>query len=372
MNIKSFRDLVGDQVIALQSRARGLVDVSIGSILRSLAESNAGVVMWLQQLIVKLLVTTRASTCSGEDLDSWMADFGFYREAATAAVGQVVFGRFTASVQAVITIGTEVKTRDGSQLYSVVPDTGYAAFNNELNGYVMNPGVSTLLVPVRAIRAGSPGNALAGMVTVITGAIPFVDTVNNTSPMTGGNDAESDPDFRARFVRWIASLARGTRAALEYAISTVPGCRSWTLTENQTLEGLHKPGYFFAVVDNGSDPPSRQFIEQVILAIEGYRAFTIVYGVFPPIIHCVSVTAAISISDGAVKQAVIALIEAALRQYFAALRIGQSLSYTQLIRVTYAASPEVTNVTFMQVNGGTTDISVSRAELIKPGTLQVD
>lgn len=372
MNIKSFRDLVGDQVIALQSRARGLVDVSIGSILRSLAESNAGVVMWLQQLIVKLLVTTRASTCSGEDLDSWMADFGFFRHGATPALGQVVFNRFTASTRAVIPVGSEVKTNDGSQLYAVVAERGNAAFSTETNSYVMDDGVSSLLVPVKAMRAGAAGNALAGMITVISGTIPFVDTVTNTSPMTSGQDAESDPAFRARFIRWIASLARGTKAAIEYALSTVPGCLSWTLTENQTLDGTAKPGYFFAVVDNGSETPSRQFIEQVMLAIENYRAFTVVFGVFPPVIKRIRVSTTIEIADEAERQGVLVVIEAALRHYFASLRIGQSVSYTQLIRVTYAASTLITNVTLLQVDGGLADINARQVELIKLGDLQVE
>ena len=46
-NIKSFTELVSGQVTAVQSRAQKLVDFSIGSILRSLAESNAGVAMWI-------------------------------------------------------------------------------------------------------------------------------------------------------------------------------------------------------------------------------------------------------------------------------------------------------------------------------------
>lgn len=372
MNIKSFRDLVGDQVIALQSRARGLVDVSIGSILRSLAESNAGVVMWLQQLIVKLLVTTRASTCSGEDLDSWMADFGFVRHGATPALGHVTFSRFTATTQALIPVGAEVKTQDGSQIFIVVADDINANFTSQSDGYVFKADVNKLLVPVRAVHAGAAGNVLAGMVSVISGAIPFVDTVTNTSPMTSGQNAESDPAFRARFIKWVASLARGTKAAIEYALSTIPGCLSWTLTENHTLDGKVKPGYFFAVVDNGSEPPSRQFIEQVMLAIESYRAFTVVFGVFPPVIKRISVNVTVQLADEAERQKVIIVIKAALRQYFAALRIGQSLSYTQLIRVTYAASTLITNVTLPEIDGGKADINARQVELIKLGDLKVE
>ncbi|CQD73177.1 Uncharacterised protein [Yersinia enterocolitica] len=49
LNIKSFTDLVSDQVTAMQAKARGLVDLSIGSLLRALAESNAGIAQWIQR-----------------------------------------------------------------------------------------------------------------------------------------------------------------------------------------------------------------------------------------------------------------------------------------------------------------------------------
>ena len=68
LNIKSFSDIVTQQVTAIQAKSTQLLDFAIGSILRSIVESNSGVILWLQQLIVNLLVITRVSTCSGADL----------------------------------------------------------------------------------------------------------------------------------------------------------------------------------------------------------------------------------------------------------------------------------------------------------------
>ena len=61
LNIKSFSDIVTQQVTAIQAKSTQLLDFAIGSILRSIVESNSGVILWLQQLIVNLLVITRAS-----------------------------------------------------------------------------------------------------------------------------------------------------------------------------------------------------------------------------------------------------------------------------------------------------------------------
>jgi hypothetical protein len=62
LNIKSFSDIVTQQVTAIQAKSTQLLDFTIGSILRAIVESNSGVILWLQQLIVNLLVITRAST----------------------------------------------------------------------------------------------------------------------------------------------------------------------------------------------------------------------------------------------------------------------------------------------------------------------
>ncbi|WP_392336324.1 baseplate J/gp47 family protein [Pantoea stewartii] len=129
LNIKSFTTLVTDQVTAIQAKSALLVDLTIGSLLRAIVESNSGVILWLQQLIVNLLVITRAATCSGSDLDTWLADYGFTREPATYATGPVTFSRFTATNAALITIGSQVTTNDGTQTYNVILDTGNANYN---------------------------------------------------------------------------------------------------------------------------------------------------------------------------------------------------------------------------------------------------
>lgn len=371
LNIKSFAELVSDQVTAMQARALKLVDFSIGSILRSLAESNAGVAMWIQQLIVKLLVTTRAATCSGEDLDSWMADFGFLRLSAVQATGQVVFSRFTATNQALIPAGLQVSTTDGSQTYSVLTDTDHSAWDDVQSGYVMAAAVSSLAVPVLANAAGSAGNAQAGMICVITGSVPYVDTVTNTATFTNGKDAESDDDFRARFVLWIASLSKATKAAIGYSLASLQQGVTYTLTENQSYDDALKPGYFYAVVDDGSGRPTRDFLDRAYMAIDAVRGFTVVFGVFPPVIVVADVVLVITTNSPVNHACVVVLVREAIDRFLSRQALGQLLAYTQLVRVAYAASPLVTNISSLTLNAGTADVPVSAKELIRPGSITV-
>jgi uncharacterized phage protein gp47/JayE len=371
LNIKSFATLVSDQVTAMQSRATGLVDLAIGSILRSIAESNAGVAMWIQQLIVNLLVTTRAATCSGEDLDSWMADFSFTRLPAVQATGQVTFSRFTATNQAIVPVGAQVATTDGTQAYTVVSDAANSAYDTAQEGYVIAAGVISLTVPVQANTAGAAANAQAGTVTVISGSIQYVDTVTNAMTFASGEDAETDDAFRERFILWIASLSKATKAAIGYALSSMQSGVTYTLTENYAYNGTPQPGYFYAVVDDGSGTPSSTFIDQAYAAIDTVRGFTITFGVFSPTVVNANVSIVITTDTSGDHSTIVAIVQAAIQDYIASLSLGQLLPYSKLSNVAYGASPLVVNVSSVTLNGGTSDIAATGKQVIRAGTVAV-
>lgn len=365
LNVKSFTELVSEQVTSIQARSAKLVDFSIGSILRSLAESNAGVTMWIQQLIVKLLVRTRAATCSGEDLDSWMADFGFFRRSAVQATGNVTFSRVTPACQAIIPVGTQITTIDGTQTFTVIADKPGQP------EYTLAAGVKALELPVQANIAGAAGNVRAGTLSIITSTLLYVDQVTNTKPFTGGKDAETDDDFRARFRMWIASLSKATRAAIAFALSNVQNGMSFTLTENMARDGTPKPGYFYAIVDDGSGNPPDELIDRAYRAIDAVRGFTITFGVFSPDKIIANVILSFISAEGAEHAKVVELVEHAIKDYIQGLKLGQLLAYTQLVRVAYAASPLVTNVTSVSLNGATADLAASPAQVIRKGDITV-
>lgn len=371
LNIKSFSELVREQVTAIQARSLNLVDFSIGSILRSLAESNAGVTMWIQQLIVKLLVTTRAATCSGEELDSWMADFSFPRLSSVQATGMVTFSRFTVTSQALIPLGAKVSTTDGTQHYSVIADTSSDAWDTEQSGYVIAAGIRSLVVPVQADIAGAEGNAQPGTVTVISGTILYVDTVTNTTAFANGKNAEGDDSYRARFVLWIDSLSKATKAAIGFAISNLQNGVSYTLTENAAWDGSYQPGYFYAVVDDGSGTPDATFVQRAAMAIETVRGFTVTFGVFPPDVIKADVILVITTDDTANHGDIVTQVRTAIVQFIGSLALGKLLAYTQLVKVAYSTSPLVTNVSSLKLNGGNADMAASHRQVIRPGTIKV-
>lgn len=371
VNSKSFTQLVTDFATSVQARAVALTDFTVGSVLRALAETTSSVVVWLQGLILLLLATTRAATSSGPDLDSWMADFDFARLQAAFAGGLVTFARFTPTMQAVVPINALVQTTDGSLRYIVVVDTTNAAYNAILGGYVIPAGTVSLNVPVTALVAGAAGNAVANSITVLAQAVQYVDTVTNPSAFTSGADAETDPAFRTRFVAYIASLSRATKAAVLSAILSLKVGASASLVENADYNGTYHPGFFYAVADDGSGTPGSTFLASASNAIDAVRPFTVGFAVFAPVVVTANVAMAATIASGFDPTATKALVQSSVLAYIAGLTLGQSLPYSRLVQVAYDASPGVTNITGLTLNGGTADIMATAKQRVLGGTVTV-
>ncbi|TDR79995.1 baseplate J/gp47 family protein [Paludibacterium purpuratum] len=372
LNLKDFSTLVSDQVTAIQGRAAALVDFTVGSLMLAITQSNASVAQWLQQLILNLLATTRAATCSGADLDSWMADFGFTRLSAVQASGQVAFARFTPGNAALIPLGAIVATMDGSQQYNVIADSNNPAFNATLRGYLLPAGTAALTVPVLASTAGAAGNALAGTVGVIVGSIAGVDTVSNAAAFANGQDPETDAAFRARFVQWVSSLSKATKSAIGYALASMQQGVTYTLTENQDYNGNTLYGFFYAVVDDGSGNPPASFLSAAASAIDAVRPFTSRFAVFPPQVVGANVALALTTDPSGNHNDVVQQVSAALQKYIAGLKLGQLLPYTQLVALAYGASPLVTNVSGVLLNGASADLAANQKQVIRPGTITVN
>jgi len=369
ISTKDFTTMVRDQVTAIQAKSARFVNFTVGSVLRAILESNSAIGLWFQALIINLLSLTRASTSTAGDLDSWMADFGVIRLPAGVATGQVTFSRFTPTIAALIPFGSTVSTADGSQRYTVTVDTTHPAYTT--SGYVVAAGVASVTVPVTAVVAGAAGNATIGQITSISQAISYIDTVSNTAAFTNGSDAEKDPALRARFILYLASLARATAAAIGYAITSVRTGITYKLIENQQYNGTTDNGYFCVIVDDGTGAPSSIFLDSVANAVDAFRGFTIRFGVFAPVLVNTTVTMVVTIAAGYDPVATRALVQVAIANYINSLPLGASLPYSILSSKAYAASPGITNVTNILLNGGTADITATAKQIVKSTSVVV-
>jgi hypothetical protein len=274
LNTQTFDQIVSTQATVVQGNSSQLVDYSTGSIMLAVAESVAAVALWLQGLILTLLTTVRASTSTGADLDSWVADFGVARQAATYASGAVTFGRYTATAQATIVPGTLIQSGDGTVQFQVVADTTQSAFSSALGVYVIPPGTTTISATMQCLVAGLAGNVASGVVNTLGQAIAGVDYCTNALTFTNGVAAESDTALRTRFVAFLGSLARATKAAVGYAITSLSQTYTYAITEGYLPNGTAQSGYFYVVANDGTGAPSSHTLSAMTTARVWHPVFS--------------------------------------------------------------------------------------------------
>ncbi len=371
LQLQNFNTLVQTMAATVQSAATQLLDLTVGSTLRAVLEASASIGLWMQWLILQVLQTTRAATSVGSDLDSWMADFSLVRLPASASVGSVLFSRFTTTQAALVPVGTLVRTADGTQSFVVSAVPTNPAWSAAQNGYVIAAGVASVSVPVVAVVAGAAGNVQAGVVTLLGSAIPGVDTVTNAAPFQGGLDAESDPAFRARFQAYINSRSLATPSAVGYAIASVQQGLDYTIQENVSPAGLSTMGNFVVTVDDGSGSPSTTLLAAVTGAIDAVRPVGTTYAVQPPGVLTANISLGITAAANSQLAVLVGTVGAAITSYVDALKLGQSLPLSRIVQLAYDADPGVSNVSGVTINGGTSDLLASPAQLVKAGTVAV-
>jgi uncharacterized phage protein gp47/JayE len=357
---------------AVEASATQLLDLTVGSTLRAVLESNASIALWMQWLILLVLRTTRAATSNGTDLDSWMADFSLTRLPAVSATGSVTFSRFTPTAMALIPAGALVRTADGTQTFQVSIDTLLVSWASVSNGYFIAAGVASLDVPVTAQTAGAGGNVQAGTITLLASAIPGIDSVTNASPFQNGLDAELDTAFRSRFCNFIASRSRATLVAVGYAVSSIQQGLNYTIQENQDPTGRPLMGSFVVTVDDRSGTPPTSLLAMVQIAVDAVRPVGSIFSIQPPLVTIVDVSLTIGVTTGTIKAQVMPLVGSAISSYINGLAIGTSLPLTRIAQIAYSASSAVINVSQLLANGNASDITPTVSGVVKAGVIAVN
>jgi uncharacterized phage protein gp47/JayE len=372
LQLQTFSNLVSNAAAAVQGAASQLLDLTVGSTLRAVLEANASLALWLQWLILQVLQMTRAATSTGPDLDTWMADFSVTRLPAVAASGTVTFSRFAPVTSALIPVGTDVRTADGTETFTVYADPTNAAYSAAQNGFLIAVGIGSLDVPVAAVTAGSAGNVQAGAVSLIVAALPGVDTVANAAAFLGGLDAESDAALRTRFQNFLASLSRATTTAVGYAITSIQQGMQYTVQENVVPGGATRMGSFVVTVDDGTGDPPSTLLTTVANAVEAVRPVGSSYMVQAVTVTPATIAMTVTVTAGAVHATVAPIVAAAVTAYVDTLPIGVPLPWSRLAQLAYDASAQVANVTLVLLNGGTADLAPPASGVVKATSVTVN
>jgi uncharacterized phage protein gp47/JayE len=367
--LQKFSALLESMAASVQGGAAQLVDLSVGSVLRAMLEASAAVALWMQWLILQVLSVTRAATSTGQDLDSWMTDFGLMRLPGAASVGLVTFARYTPGVAATILLNTIVRTGDGTQSFSVIADPTNAAWNGT-TGYSVAPALASITVPVQATLAGSAGNVSSDVIVVLTTATPGIDTVTNQSAFSGGVDPESDTALRARFPLYINSRSKATLGAVDFAVATVQQGLRYAVLENTGVGNVPLPGNFWVVTDDGSGSPPSSLLASVSAAVDVIRPIGSTFAVTGPGILRANIAMSVVTSNPLTKPMVVLAIQTAIANWVAGLPIGGTLAVSKLEALAHGADLSVISVVG-SVNGGSSDLEASVSQVILLNSISV-
>lgn len=358
-------------VAAVQAEANAPVDASEGSITLALAQAVTGAFLWLQALIAKVMLLTRAATSTGSDLDSFYADWSFTRLPAIAATGQATFSRATPTLPATIAIGQLISTGPAGLQFAVTLDATNPAYSIGAGGYVIAATIGSLTVPIAAVTAGAGGNVLANTITSFVSPIPGVDSVTNAAPLTNGLDAEADDAFRARFQLFILGLREGTVAAIRSAVANLQQGIICTILENTTPALTADNGFVLVIVDDGTGTTPTSLLTAASLAIDLVRAAGIRFGVIAPVVQTNTVVCTVVSQNTGLHALDVAAATNAITAYINGLLPGATLYWPRLYQVAFDASPNITDVTGLLLNGGTTDRTANAKTVNKAGTVTV-
>jgi hypothetical protein len=233
MAFKSFDELYDLFIDEFQSQAPEVTDTEEGSILDVISGVTALAVDEVQTLVSSEFAKTFFDTANGpevtggpDDLEKLAVDhFGsaFARPAATLATGTVTFSRPTSGAGNItIPAGTIVKT---------APNANGDAQRFETVAAVTITGL-TINASVRALVAGTDGNVQSGTVIFVeTTLLDSTIIVTNAASFTGGEEEQSDSEYRETIRLLIQSLAGATKGAIEAKALTVAGVEKATAVE---------------------------------------------------------------------------------------------------------------------------------------------
>jgi len=179
----------------MESRLTGNISLLRRGILRVLARVFAGAVHILYGYLEYLSEQLFATTAELTYLNRIGLMFGVTRKAASFAEGTLTFDGDDSTV---IPEGTRVIREDGIEYETTEEGT-------ISGGFVEVDGI--------AVEAGTSGNASPGQTVDLVEPIVGVDSVNITTLFQGGEDEESDDDYRARILLRIQTPPAGGTAA---------------------------------------------------------------------------------------------------------------------------------------------------------------
>ena len=220
--VKTLENIVKGMIEWTQGNTTKIKDFSVGSKIRTLYEAVA---IEIEELYYKVWQGLKNTIEEGI-----YVLYNFNLLPALRATGTVIFSRSTpASQDFTIPVGTIVSTERTSFSDVIQFET--------IETVVLPQGETQVSVTVRALKEGKIGNVQSGTITQFVTKPGGIESVYNPYKIVNGRELETRDERKRRFKDYIASLHKGTKAALKYCAKYVAnGIHEANVVDNPDLK----------------------------------------------------------------------------------------------------------------------------------------
>lgn len=340
-----------NRMINRMSTATSVSDYTPGSNIRTMFESVAIFIEYLQFLVEQAYRAFYIDTATGSDLDERVQDFGMVRKGTSFATGIIRLMRDTPATSTFI-------VSQGSQ-FGTQPDVFGNTITYELDtnitfvsGAVQATGTIVCIIP------GIEGNVSSGTITNIVSSVPGIDSVTNPFAIVDGSTAETDEQLRSRVPIFLNGLKRANEDAIKSAVFEVQGITLVKTAENNPL-----PGYITVYVSTESGLLSESQVDEVTAKAEEYAAFGIKVSVVVPTVEYVKIELDAELDE---ENYDIEILKTDIRNAIDEIVRTNPDPELQMYNIILAADIQgVGNIKNVRINGIAADYSVSGFKVIR-------
>jgi hypothetical protein len=375
--IKNFESITASLIQRVAHGSTALTDFNVGSKTRTMLEAFAQELeAFYHQMFRGIL----------EAIDtSLFNSFDFPPLPAIAASGQVTFSLVEADNPTIPLAPTaNITIPAGFRVQVPVQDTATLIANSAPTGTtyevvssaVWQAGQNSVIATVACSQAGIVGNTTSGSITGILDSLPPVSggvyKVNNSLPYVNGRNTEDQQSRKARFARYLQSLARGTKVAiLDAALTAVVRDDNDTILETVAKVIVIEPyvedgslpvGHVDIYIYNGVGGTTQALVDacQKIIdgyidennnRISGYKAAGIIATVKAAIEQGVNFNIFVKMKNGfSLTEELKEQLKGAIVRYVLTLNPGDALVFNKIIELAMDV-PGIYNVIIATPNG---------------------
>ena len=358
--IKNFRSIAASMINISRANDSKITDFSVGSVARTLMDASA---IEIEELYLQILLGLQEAISTAV-----FNSFNFERRTAVHASGTARFSAPISASARQIPFGTKIKSESSAFEYATATDAEIPA------------GSTFVDVLVSCTQTGALTNCNADTLTTMVNAISSV-TVTNPLAFINGSDAETDAEIKTRFTAYIATLSRGTGAALRYgaaqssivdsAGAIIEQAKHIAVIEPFQTDVAQPIGLVNLYVHNGSGNTSSALVAKVQSDIDGangipgWKSAGVVADVYAAPDYLVNVTGTITLEADAASASTAA--EDAISSYIQSLGIGQPVIRSELIAIVM----EIGGVYNVLLSAPASDVAVSAIQKAMPGTVNL-